>query len=259
MVMNKNLKLLGVVAGVMLTLTSFGQSNKEVIKVNEGDTINYLLSKGFQYFFPTFEQGRVCFKNNESTAALLNFNLFNNEVHFISSEKQNTKEFRAGEEVRLAEKLVMNDVLFVLIGDQIFINTPRGIMRVVANFDIKLLELDKVTEIGEVKVGGYGQPLATGAATSVTSIDHSDAISSSSENNRISNTAHSEFIAKKSFYLQKNNQIYSANNAKQVGKVFPSIKEDIKSFVKENKTDFSNLADMKMLIEFCIEKLKSSK
>ncbi len=257
--MKYRIKFSGMIVGVMITLSSFGQTNNEVVNVSRGDTINYLLSKGFQYFFPKFEQGRVYFKNSESTTALLNYNILSNEIHFISPEKQATKAFSNGEEIRLAERLMMNNVLFVLIGNQVFINTPRGIMRVVANFDTKLLEFETVTNIGDVKVGGYGQPMSTGAATSVTSIDNSGPLSANSENVSVSNTSRVEYKVKKAFFLQKENRVYSASTAKQVGKVFPSIKSDIISFVQQNKTDFTNLADMKKLLLFCLEKTKASK
>lgn len=257
--MNKIVKNFGVIIGLMITVSSFGQTKKEIVRVSEGDTINYMLTKGFQYFFPTFEEGRVYFKSKESTGALLNYNLISNEIHFISKEKQATKEFKEGKEVRLAEKLDMTGVDFVIIENQIFLNTSRGVMRVVANYDTRLLELETVSEVGDTKVGAYGQPLYTGAATAQTSISGRTSGAGIDENVKLTNNVLTEYKIRRDFFLQRDNKIYSASNAKQVGKVFPSIKSDIASFVSENKTDFTNLNDMKKLLQFCLDKTKASK
>lgn len=58
-----------------------------------------------------------------------------------------------------------------------------------------------------------------------------------------------EIIPIHSFYIRKNNSYYKIKNEQQLAKLFPDKKEIIKSWVKNNHTNFSSEKDMLALVQ----------
>jgi hypothetical protein len=55
----------------------------------------------------------------------------------------------------------------------------------------------------------------------------------------------------KQYWLKQYQNFYKVNTEKQVLKLFPKKEQAIRTFIKENKTDFANEADLMKLLAFC--------
>jgi len=252
--MNKLTNLFGSLLFLIISYGATAQNNTESLYIGTGDTINTRLSQGFQYYFQTFRDGRIYFKNGTNTAGFLNYNILSNEIHFIQKGQINNQNSLDVEQKNSALKLTEPDIDFVSIDNEIFIYTHSGIMVVIGNWDVKLLQHDQIISTNEQQVGAYGQPIYTGAATSQSSIDPSGTTNSNRMVLKVN--SRTEYKRTTSYYLYKEKKLYRANNIKAFYKAFPSIKKEINKFATDEKVNFNNQSDIKNLLKFCINEAK---
>lgn len=221
-------------------------SSQERMYVGTGDTLNIVLSSGFQYLYPDFTQGRVHFTTGEVSTAFMNYNILMNEIHFFDSRRLAMLELKSEADfLEHAQSLVMDDIEFVTIGKDVFFNTTRGLMILVANYDIKLLQQNSIRITGESKVGAYGQRVQSA------SIESRDRLPvEMAREADLKPRVETQFTRKTEYFLYDDGRLVPATQ-RQFERNFPERRSDIRSFVSANKTDFSNMDDLKKLLEFC--------
>lgn len=245
----KKLLLLIALTGCISLVTAQQRPMQERVHVGTGDTLNYVLSNGFQYLYPNFIQGRVFFDTGEASTAYLNYNILLNEIHFLENQHIENMDMETENDfLDHAQSLVLDDIEFIVIGKDVFVNTPRGIMFLVANYDIQLLQYNKITQTGTKKTGAYGQEVQSA------SIESRDRLPSDFQRHSdLKPMLMTEYSRKSEYFLYEDGKL-TPTSRRQFERAFPALKEDIRTFVSDNNTNFDDMEDLKTLLQFCAEK-----
>ncbi|MFP4555964.1 MAG: hypothetical protein ACLFNU_03740 [Bacteroidales bacterium] len=242
------IKIISIGFAILLSLSAFSQTERTKVNVSSGDTLNYALSMGMQYVYPAFVEGTVYFDNRDRSKSLLNYNILVDEIHFINADDLDYDKIRSEKDfLRIARKLNLKGVDFVVIGQDVFFNTRDGIMRLVANYDVKLLQKNKVVQKNQAKQGAYGQPIQTASIEQKTSFNDSR-----SGQVRLSTESENEYSRLIKYYLYQDGKITPATK-RRFERTFRGLKSEIREFVEAEEIDFKNQADLKKLLKFCID------
>jgi hypothetical protein len=211
-------------------------------------TIDQRLNEGFQYYFEDFLLGKVIFKDDSIGSAYLNYNILLGEIHFIDKYLWESKNLnKAADKVQYIQKLILDGVNHVELGEDFFVVTPRGIMLYVYGDRVQLLNHTQIVLKRETPVGAYGDALNTGAATQQSSIGgakfHTDSPYS------LRKLVISEYQKQNKFYLVKEGVLYKPNQ-KNIQQMFNIDRNSIKQFLKSNKLSFKKESDLIRIIEF---------
>lgn len=244
----KKILFLTIIIGSFFVTQLQGQNQKKV-NVNFGDTLNNVLSMGFQYLYPEFTKGTVHFSTNEKSTAFLNYNILLNEIQFMDLSDIRGKTFETESDfLKHAQSLDLREVSHITIKGDNFINTNRGIMYLVVNDETKLLRNDNIKMSGQSNIGAYGMQSQT------SSVERRS--SSPSERARRGEEFKQEIVTEYSretqFYLLSDNRLRRATQ-RGFEKTFRSKRDDIRSYVDENDIDFKNENHLIKLLNYCVE------
>ncbi len=235
---------------LLLGMMTVSAQNQQRAHVSFGDTLNKVLSMGFQYLYPEFLPGTVHFTDNEKTSALLNYNVLSNDIHFIDRADLRrgvvvTEEYM----MQVAQSLVLTDVDYVTIGGNNFINTKRGVMYLVANEEVNLLRKDLVKVSSQSNVGAYGMQSQTASIEARAKLSAPETSASEGYEPQIA----TEYKRTTAFYLYDDKKLVTAN-FRGFKKVFRDIRAELEGFVNENEIDFEAEQDLVKLLNFCLDK-----
>lgn len=244
----KNKLLLATAACVMFVLQTLGQGQTKV-NVNFGDTLNNVLSMGFQYLYPEFTKGTVHFSTNERSTAFLNYNILLNEIQFMNLEDIKDKTFETEYDfLQHAQSLDLREVTHITIKDDNFINTPGGIMYLVVNDAVKLLRNDKIKMSGQSSTGAYGMQSQTASVERRSSSPSERARRGEEYKQKIV----TEYSRETQFYLLSENRTRRATK-RGFEKTFKNKRDSIREFIKENDINFQSEDDLVRLHKFCLD------
>ena len=189
------------------------------------------------FLFEQFVEGTVLLKSGGKEQATLNYNTYNQQIHFIQN----------GQNLMLTNLL---DIDTVYIQDKKFVPINDVVYELAGS----------TGEIGLYIT--YTNKLRPITATT----DHNG--TSRKDNNKVTNTVSNvyvmrpyrgEFVAeiKTHYWLRRGNSLYKANNESQVMKVFP-FKDNaaIKNYLGENKPDFNKPEEVVKLVNYCNSLMK---
>lgn len=238
-----------VMLSILTSFSTLGQARHEVTYARTGDTLNNVLSKGFQYLYPNFIEGKVHFRTGEVTRAFLNYNILLNEVHFITQQDlRNVNQESESDLLRYSQSLVLDDIDFIVIGADVFVNTPRGIMILVVNHGIQLLQSNKITIKGGSRSGAYGQ---TGTSSAINAHNRVPSEYDSHADVHQLRLA-TEFSREEEYYLYQDGKLFKATQ-NRFERLFPDIKPQIRRFVSDNSIKFTDKEGLEKLLTFCVE------
>lgn len=238
-----------IVFSIFASISSHGQMRQETTIARTGDTLNLVLSKGFQYLYPNFIQGNVHFNTGEVSTAFMNYNILLNEIHFITRRELDALNLETERDfLNNSQSLVLDDIDFVVIGADVFVNTPRGIMVLVVNHDTQLLQNNKITMQGNTRVGAYGQ---VGTSAAINAPDKVPSKYDSHGDPRQLQVA-TQYTREEEYFLYRDGRLLQASR-RGFERVFPNIRSEIRKFVSDNNTSFTERDDLKKLLVFCIE------
>lgn len=239
--------ILVLLLNVLITNNAQTQTKENV---NFGDTLNKVLSMGFQYLYPEFKTGTVHFTTNEKSTASLNYNILLNEIHFIDNKGINKEDLKTENDFfENSMSLDLTDISHVTIGDDYFINTNRGIMYLIMDTDqVKLLRNDAIKMSGQSNIGAYGMQSQTSSVERRSSTPSERARRGSDFKQEVV----TEYSRETRFYLLTENRIRNANQ-KGFEKTFRDKRDEIRDFVDKNKIDFEDENDLIELLRFSIQ------
>ena len=201
------------------------------ITVKPGYTIRQSIPPVDLYEYPQFTTGTVFFKNGKGSAAM-NYNLFFNEIEFITP---------------LGDTLVManqNDIKFVNIGKDTFVYDLGFIKLLKSTADVKL-GVKKTWKIRDRnKIGGYG------VATGTDEIDNYDSYSDGMNNYKMIVMQELVLAKDRQYFIGDNYNHYVLANKKNLLKLFANQEEVIKDYLEENQIKFNNEKDLDQLVQF---------
>ncbi|MFO8022609.1 MAG: hypothetical protein R6U65_09105 [Perlabentimonas sp.] len=241
-------KIISICFAILLSFSAFSQNERNKVNVSSGDTLNYALSMGMQYIYPEFVEGTVYFDDRSRSKSFLNYNILVDEIHFINADDLDYDNIKSEKDfLKIAKKLNLKGVDFVIIGQDIFFNTKSGIMRLIANYDVKLLQKNKVVLTNETRRGAYGQPIQTASIEQKSSFEDSR-----SGQVNLSTETVNEYSRQIKYYLYEDGKITPATK-RRFERTFRGLKSEIGEFVDAENIDFSNQADLKKLLMYCID------
>jgi hypothetical protein len=211
---------------------SFAQQSKD-FTVNSGQDIGQAIPADELYAYPTFREGMVFFKNNTASSGILNYHYFMKEFFFVGGNGDTTALANPEE----ADSIVIGNDKFYFAGGFIKKDTLVGETTLATTWDFIPSE--------KQVVGAYG--------IASNSVAHSDYYQYFS---RIGNGA--SIVAAERVTLSKHMVYYIGN---KTGQFLPITKKNLFVFyakkeqglgqyLKENKTNFSNRADLLKLIVY---------
>ena len=188
---------------------------------------NIQIEKNLKYYYPEFYKGKIQFVNGKKADSKLNYDLLNEEMHFINS---------AGDTLALSN---MGEIKEITIGDDLFYY-KNGFLKVVVEMsNIKLASKQKrSTEVIGMK-GAYGEKLDGSSVANYTNLMTKDfaAIKLKTGNLGYGDLAIDYYISG-----PENNFILA--NRKNFYKLMPNKKDLLNEFFKKNEIDFSNQTDL---------------
>jgi len=244
----KNKIIFTAIAFLLFVIQTQGQ-NQNRVNVNFGDTLNHVLSMGFQYLYPEFTRGTVHFSTNEKSSAFLNYNILLNEIHFMNLADIKDKNFESESDfLQHAQSLELRDVTHITIKDDNFINTHRGIMYLVVNDEVKLLRNDIIRMSGQSNIGAYGMQSQTSSVERRSSTPSERARRGEEYKQEII----TEYSRETQFYLLSDDRARRATR-RGFERTFRSKRDNIRLFIEENDINFQNEEDLVKLLKYCVD------
>ncbi len=225
---------------ILLTVfLSFGLSygnaqSTERIRVKAEEDVAEGIESRSQFRFKDFKEGKVYFKNGNSSTAPLNYNLLYDAVFFIDKK---------GDTLSLANPVQVKNIE---IGGTLFY-FDNGYYEVVSDFPpVKLALKQKLKESNRENVGGYGQNTNTAAINNLESMYQNSQSYNLKTNENVIYSRRTIY-----YFLDQNNRFLPAKK-RNITKLFPKKhKNTIVDFIKENDTDFDNEESLNALLQFC--------
>lgn len=186
--------------------------------------------KLIQYTFDAFVPGTVKMKSGETYQQNLNYNIITNEMVFEDNGK-----YTAIADPANVDTVYINDRKFIPLNNKFYEVLVGG------NLPLLYESTASVTEPGVST--GYGGTTTTSAASSYQSLLRDG----SAYNLKLPEGYN--VIPKHEFYIMKSGKLEKAGSEKRLAKLFPDKKDQIRDFVKNNKTDFSKREDVAELVK----------
>ena len=211
--------------------TSLAQSTATVT-VKAGSSIMDVLSTAEVFHYPQFTSGKVFFRDGSNAEAKMNYNRLLDEMHFIGP---------TGDTLALANERLIH---FIAVGDDSFYYEQTYLRRIAGN-NIVRLAVNQVWKITDKKKAS-----AYGITSSISSISSRGFMTDGrklynmnvKEDVVLSNVEHYYFGDKYGRFVlagKKNLQI-----------LFPKVQEQLVSYLKDNKVDFTKKEDLENVVKF---------
>jgi hypothetical protein len=187
------------------------------------------------YLFPAFTNAVVKLKNGGTLSSIMNFNLLICEIQFIGPGKDT---------LVLTKPEEINSIIF----DSSVFFFANGFYQVIASSDSVKLAVLRRASYEPVKIGALGLPNHSGTGIQsytsiVTHVGSKDLVM----NEDIDITTETAY-----FLIRPDKEIIKVSKAGFM-KMFPSKPAGIKTYLKQNKTDFNKETDLKKLFAYCTQ------
>ena len=220
---------------MLVTVTSMDAQIQEKIIIRAGEDVAAALSAHGLYRFPAFRRGIVKFKDGTFSKALLNYNVFLNDMQFISPKGDTL----AIDEAGLIDSVCIDTDVFYY---------QKGYLEVVADYnDVKLVS-KQTNSFQYVRRGASNLPNPT-----VQILSYSKVPSLLFVDNKLLVTEDVLVLKEQTYFLTyKKFKQTIADNAGFL-KAFPDKKNEIRDFIDTNKIDLRSEAGIKKLLQFCVQ------
>ena len=214
------------------SLTSTNAQVYERKTVHSGESLSAIS----YYLFPSYEDAAVIFKNGKSGRSKMNFNLLLCQMRYINSH---------GDTLYIAEPADIESITF----DSTSFFFDEGYYQIVAMTDsVKLAVLRKVS-FSPVKIGAFGLQNRIGNGIQSYSSFLVPGIGVTEMKVAEDLDINTEITC---FLIDANGSRLKASKAVFM-QLFSKYRNQIKTYLKENKTNFNKENDLERLFNFCAE------
>ncbi len=206
---------------------TFAQTDRWIIKSGEP-----IKDMSISFHYPQFSNGFVYFRDGKISNALLNYNLINGEMQFISPK---------GDTLALSNEITIKYI--TIDKDSFFYD--KGYVELISGNDVARLAKKEGLVLSDVKkTGAYDQSSSVSSITTVSSLSSFNQVTSLNEKKDL-------IISKEiSYYLGDAYNHFLPANKKNLLKLFGKKQTAIENYLKEKHTSFSNEKDLKELLSF---------
>ena len=183
-----------------------------------------------QYVFNEFSPGIVKMKSGEASTQSLNYNIVTNEMIFNNN----------GSYMAIAQP---ENVDTVFINNRKFIPLNKKFYEILVDEKFPLL-LEFTATIHEP-----GNPIGYGINSSTNATSNLKSIISSGGSYSLKLPDGYSVIPGYNYWILENGKLKKAGSDKQLIKIFPDKKDEIKDFIEKNNTNFSKREDMILLVK----------
>jgi len=220
---------------LLAIVTGINAQVQEKIIIRAGEDVTAALSAHGLYRFPAFRRGIVKFKDGSFSKTLLNYNVFLNDMQFISPK---------GDTLAIDESGLIDSVR---IDTDVFFY-QKGYLQVVADYnDVKLVS-KQTNSFQYIKKGASDLPNPT-----VQILSYSKVPSLLFVDNKLLVTEDILVLKEQTYFItyKKFKQTIADNSG--FLKAFPDKKNEIRNFIDANKIDLRSEAGIKKLLQFCVQ------
>ncbi|MDR1783446.1 MAG: hypothetical protein LBR13_04220 [Dysgonamonadaceae bacterium] len=187
--------------------------------------------------FPEFQNGSVLLKGASSRiTAKLNYDLVGERMVYLETENS-------------VMELVADEVVNVTIDDRNFYPSGNGFYLEEVDFDgTQIYVRWRVNRISVGKATGYGGYSTTASVGQVGMIG--GALGSSGQAFQLNKDEKFKGVAENAVYLKPNKKFEIISSIKALDKIYKGHKAELENFVKEHKTKFNDVDDVKKIIEY---------
>jgi hypothetical protein len=212
-----------------------GAQNTERIVIKAGEDLSTALGSHGLYRFAGFKRGIVNFKDGTFGRALLNYNVILNDIQFISP-KGDTLSL---DDVNLVDSIHIDSTVFYY---------EKGYVQVVCDYNESKLVMRQVNSVQYLKKGALGLPNPT-----VHTFSYNQAQTTDYTGLKLMINEDVVILKEITYYLVYKKFRQAPALLGGFVKAFPSLKDEIRQFVNENKINFNLEADLNRLLKFCVE------
>ena len=212
------------------------QSNEKIHRIKNGSDIRATIPARERYLYEEFREGKVYFRNGNTSKSPLNYSLFHREIQFISPSK---------------DTLLLSDNDFIskiiIQSDTFYYDRNHGHVQKIGTYGkVKLGKQQTILVKGNEKHTGYGEYSGTASVASISNFSNRNGeLQQLQVNNKLILQRISDY-----FLIDQNLRLSPADRAGFM-RLFPDSRKDITAFLKSNETDFSSENDLVKLLEFC--------
>ena len=212
------------------------QNSDKTLRVKNGSDIRKTIPVRDRYLYEEFKEGKVYFRNGNTSKSPLNYSLFHREIQFISPTK---------------DTLLLGDNDFIskiiIQSDTFYFDRSHGHIQKIGNYGkVKLGKQQMLLIMGNEKYAGYNEYSGTAAVSNFSNFSNRNG-----ELMQLESNVKLIVRRKSDYFLIDQNFRFALPNRANFLKLFPEKRRDITAYLKENETDFLNENDIVKLLEFC--------
>jgi hypothetical protein len=207
--------------------TALAQKREEVQMTERYNDVSQMMSHTTQYLLPAFEKGTVIFKNGETAAARLNYNMLIEQMQFMEADSS------------IMSIANLDEVMYVSIGKRFFVKYKAQFIEVIVDGDVQLGVARKLRIVDHRKDGGYG------GTTSLMKVESVSTLSGAAADHLVG-TEKIVYEESTTYYLVAGGKPKVASK-KVFAKMFPACKESINT----QDVDYANEAQLRALFLLC--------
>ncbi len=208
----------------------YAQTDRWIVKA--GENINTALPADVKFHYPQFTQGTVFFRDGTGSNALLNYNLLNGEMQFITPK---TDTLTVTNEATIKHIIIGSDTFFY---SKIFVQLVTG------NNTVKLAKNEALGVVSASKMSGYDQESSTGSITTISSLNSNDRITKLTEKKALT------VMKKTTYYFGDTYNNFLPAGKKNLINLFGKKQTALVPYLKSHKVDYSKEEDMRALLAF---------
>jgi hypothetical protein len=220
---------------LLFASNSFAQEKSRLL-IKADQLASEVLTPEKIYQYPKFSPGKIIFRDQTSTTALLNYNYLNGEIEFI--DQKNDTLVIATHQMQNIQRIELDKDTFYYVNGylQQVVRIPLG----------KLAKRETLFILTKDKLGAYDRSTSTTGAEAMTTFrDYFG-----SNNGATLRVRENITMAYATRFFFGDDYSFLPANKKNLLKVFHSKKEIINNYLRENNVDFRNINDLKKLLLF---------
>lgn len=224
-----------VVAGLLLFIISASAQTQKIYSVKSGEVPDHVIPFEVRYAFPAFSTGSAFLRNGSVSEMRFNYNILLDEMQFLTNAND-TLAIAAPEELK-----------YVSIDSSIFYYDKGYLKQVIKAGDFVLAVRRGLTVISDGKESGYNGYSNTGSITTY------NRIVSGNRAYALEVKRDALFSPFVEYFLGDQYNHFEKANRKSFLSVFSDKKKDIQHYLKVNKVNFNDEADLVRLLKYCTE------
>lgn len=231
------MRVLLLLVNILMCSTTLSAQDSNLVTIKTGYRVSDVLTANHVYFYPQFTSGKVFFRNGSRGEAKLNYTLLFDQILYIAPK---------GDTLALADE---KTIKFIVVKTDTFYYDEGYVRLIGGDKEAKLAE-KQIWVVSDIqKMGTHDKAKPSVAIYSF-----------STYTNGIDAAKSKDLIMNEDIVLRKETQYFFGDaynhfvraTKKQLMLLFPKYQQSMENYLKENKVDFDNKADLEKLAQFLV-------